>query len=399
MRSRSCVSFCACGPQIARTKVNADTRNPFYNEKFNLGNVLHRKVSLRVFDKHARREKALYGLVEFKPFDILRRALAGQTDFFHYHEIDVWFVLQQMTGTASRGNLHIILKFEGYVDVSVLNDFDSKHVELATAAEIVMKGEILNSKGDDNSTYADILSMLQLDISLEEGSDSNYFSTKSLGIFPVTSRFRILAFKFSNSKIFRFLSWLAAFAGVASMGFQPVRPGPGDTTGIQRSDDTYVSDSTYLWIEFWSYIWLAFEIFVKCVSTGVFAGARSFLRSSFFNIMDMLCLLVYWMEVVLPEGSSQEFTLRPFRAFRVLTPLTQFKAFSGLTAIFMSLRHSFVGMAMVLLFLLFFSMVFGIFGVTFYQRSYSRRCTVAETGDVVIPERLVSPLHESLQVC
>eukprot|EP00961_Rhodomonas_salina_P197992 2671573-Rhodomonas_salina.1 len=43
-------------------------------------------------------------------------------------------------------------------------------------------------------------------------------------------------------------------------------------------------------------------------------------------------------EYAMPRGHASDFTLRPFRFFRILSPLSQFEAFTGLTTIFLSLK-------------------------------------------------------------
>ena len=49
---------------------------------------------------------------------------------------------------------------------------------------------------------------------------------------------------------------------------------------------------------------------VKCVACGVYGGPGSFLRFSFFSLIDVLVMTSYIIEISLPDHLKHEYSLR-----------------------------------------------------------------------------------------
>lgn len=254
------------------------------------------------------------------------------------------------------------------------------HVELSTMADNLLTGAVgLSKRENGDEIKIDMMSVLGQQMGLQQGANEGYYPSKSFSLFHVDSTFRRLCFRIVTSWLFAFFSWVLAVGALLAFIIEQ-RP-PEIDLGVP-----------WTVVEFVAFIFLGFEALLKCVSYGVISSPGSFVRASVFNVSDVIVFISYWIEMAESgRGSVSQFTIRPMRCFRILLPLRQFTVFGGLTAIFMSLKFSFISMLTIVLFLALFAFGFAVFGVTFYEHSFSRRCVSdAASAAIMFPPRYVS---------
>uniref|UniRef100_A0A7S1H842 C2 domain-containing protein n=1 Tax=Hemiselmis andersenii TaxID=464988 RepID=A0A7S1H842_HEMAN len=389
------------GGQKHKTHIITGTQAPRWGTRFSMEGTVYDTLTVRVTDKHASVETADLGSVSFRPIDMLKRVhaetvarehgagpgltsrrrmsvLGGfeeDTDWMQF--VDLQFSLQTLNGLPSTGNVHLSLHVNGYVDLSA--ESKDKHVELITMADNLQNADSVLGilSGEDTAAVAkvDMLAILGGEKPLLQGVNDGYYAARSFLVLGPRNVIRKKAYKIVNSWLFAFLSWAMAVAALVSFVVNQRQPAidPTDTLAM---------------VEFVAFCFLGLEMLMKSCSFGFSQGARSFLFASFFNITDLLVFLSYWTEMAFSGTTMmQQFTLRPLRSFRILVPLMQFTVFGGLTAIFTSLKLSFVSMTTIVLFLVIFAMGFAVFGITFYSNSFARRCVSVATGALIEPSR------------
>lgn len=145
------------------------------------------------------------------------------------------------------------------------------------------------------------------------------------------------------------------------------------------------------------------EVFGRIVSQGLIRGRNTYLRNSWFNVLEMLDCIVSWALIIVRASSGDEpFTqLSALRAYRMLLVFKAFRAFSAVNAVLEALASS--AALVVDLFALFavFFTFFALMGQLLFMGSMQRRCVTLEaTGcNATGPDALcdVLPLADQLE--
>ena len=133
---------------------------------------------------------------------------------------------------------------------------------------------------------------------------------------------------------------------------------------------------------FQTYLLPAFDLFANTMFTfdmivGMLVlGLASYFHDP-FNQLDFFVVMTGWLDAL--EMTFVDFSA--LRVLRVLRPLRLVRFFKGIQAIVGSILHSAALIMNVTMFMFFFLLLFGIFGVENFMGTYARRCVV--TGPAV----------------
>ncbi|ORX87533.1 hypothetical protein K493DRAFT_341473 [Basidiobolus meristosporus CBS 931.73] len=115
---------------------------------------------------------------------------------------------------------------------------------------------------------------------------------------------------------------------------------------------------------------------------------RPFLRHS-YNRLDLIVVVSYWIDLLLTLYSDGNFPL--FKGLCALRPIRLLMLTSGLSVIQSSLKVSIPILVIVVMFISYFFVLFGLIGVHAFKGSLSRRCVFidgyGQLGATALPER------------
>jgi hypothetical protein len=138
---------------------------------------------------------------------------------------------------------------------------------------------------------------------LSSGCEQGYYPETTFGFFSKDHTLRKCAFGYVNGWVFESVSW--AMGLMALLVFV-----------LRQLPAKFDASDPYTVVEFVSYVHLGLEIMLKIAAKGFVNGAQTFVRSSFFNVLDFALFVGYWIEFALPVDQQALFTIRPLRVWR-----------------------------------------------------------------------------------
>jgi hypothetical protein len=132
-----------------------------------------------------------------------------------------------------------------------------------------------------------------------------------------------------------------------------------------------------------------FELLLKTTAFGFLGGKFSYWTLDFYNKLDIVATLTYFVEVayIYIFSSPCPFSFRALRLFRLLKPVGQLGLFSEVETIFESIIKALYPMAVVLSLILFVLVLYSIIGMTLYSKHFRRRCVWAHDLSLKVPEQ------------
>ena len=124
---------------------------------------------------------------------------------------------------------------------------------------------------------------------------------------------------------------------------------------------------------------LVFEIVTGLVAFGGFRSPGSYIRSSGYNQMDVVILVLTIVEyIVTALVDNAGLNFKPLRIMRMFKALTNISIFAGIKTIMITLRSGAAQLSTVFAMLFFFMCAWGIFGMAMFKKSYRRRCVTTD---------------------
>mmetsp|Transcript_7656 Transcript_7656/g.28675 ORF Transcript_7656/g.28675 Transcript_7656/m.28675 type:complete len:1958 (-) Transcript_7656:1086-6959(-) len=114
------------------------------------------------------------------------------------------------------------------------------------------------------------------------------------------------------------------------------------------------------------------EMVLRMLALGLFSSKHSYFRATKFNWLDTFVLVLGIICVASHFPLNSSILLM----FRLVKPLADIPGLSMFRSIVTTLNRSLRQLSHVLLFIMFWFLVFGVVGLEFFSRSYSRRCVL-----------------------
>ncbi len=187
--------------------------------------------------------------------------------------------------------------------------------------------------------------------------DSNKFANKSCGIFTRQNKFRVKLFLIvQNEKFDKFILSLIILNSIllsVSLSF-------GLNSNLQL-DFFDFADFFFLVIFF-------FEALIKIVSWGFFEGEKAYIKKA-WNNLDFLVVILSFIYLI-PNFKNFD----TLKIIRMLRPIRTISFFPGLNRLVSMIGESIRQMLSLFVLMLFFFLLFGVFGTTIWSGLLTYRC-------------------------
>ena len=186
-------------------------------------------------------------------------------------------------------------------------------------------------------------------------NSEEYFATNSLFLFSNENKFRIFLQKIVSSKQFILIINIIILINVIFLILETIE---------------YFQIIT-LYSEYVLAIIFIIEFIIKVISYGFFIGQHSYLRDP-WNWLDFIVVISSIINLF-PQINTNLFALR---TFRLLRPLKTMSFLPHMRTFISVLINSLIDVGTVFLLLLFFIIIFAIFGLSFWNEKFEYRCRV-----------------------
>mmetsp|Transcript_2999 Transcript_2999/g.11471 ORF Transcript_2999/g.11471 Transcript_2999/m.11471 type:complete len:2472 (-) Transcript_2999:11-7426(-) len=237
---------------------------------------------------------------------------------------------------------------------SIQSDFLNGKIEKIASGEAIYTGE--GDVTSDEDVKEDILEI-----------NGYIMGGKTLWIFGPQNEFRRFAFNIVASKYVSAILFGIVLANLIMMAIQP-------SFANRNSDSTLYKICD--WFDVFGVAVYTVDVVLKVCVMGLVLGKHTFLRTSVFNVLDFSLVLVGWASIF----SAYHFNASVLKGFIVLKILTSMSFLKEMRAIVEAITRSINYIFNVVVFLLFVFLIFGIMGLEFFNRSYSRRCFLLKQG-------------------
>ena len=186
-------------------------------------------------------------------------------------------------------------------------------------------------------------------------NSEEYFATNSLFLFSNENKFRIFLQKIVSSKQFILIINIIILINVIFLILETIE---------------YFQIIT-LYSEYVLAIIFIIEFIIKVISYGFFIGQHSYLRDP-WNWLDFIVVISSIINLF-PQINTNLFALR---TFRLLRPLKTMSFLPHMRTFISVLINSLIDVGTVFLLLLFFIIIFAIFGLSFWNEKFEYRCRI-----------------------